>query len=156
MRNATRHLSRFGRLAPRAAFTGLLATGLLLAVGLQPAAAHHGWTGYDSSTLLTLSGTIVEVEYSNPHVMIKLEIPPGPEPEGAVEFEEEEEGIDDDQPVVLLVVLAPPFRSEARGMPREAFQIGVPATVEGYLHKQDQMELRAERITIGDTTVELR
>jgi hypothetical protein len=156
MRSLMRNLSQVGRLASRGTLAALLATGMLPAVGLQPAAAHHGWTGYDSSTPLTLSGTIVEVEYSNPHVMIKLEIPPGPEPEGVVEFEEEEEGIDDDQPVVLLVVLAPPFRSEARGMPREAFQIGVPATVEGYLHKQDHMELRAERITIGDTTVELR
>ena len=52
--------------------------------------------------------------------------------------------------------MAPPFRSESRGLPRDMLAPGVAATFEGYLHKTESMELRAERITIGDLTVELR
>ena len=31
---------------------------LLLAVGVSPVAAHHGWSSYDSTTELTLTGII--------------------------------------------------------------------------------------------------
>jgi hypothetical protein len=36
------------------------AIALLLAFGVTPAAAHHGWSGYDASNELTLTGTITE------------------------------------------------------------------------------------------------
>lgn len=124
----------------------LAAAAMLLTAGAERVSAHHGWTGYDSNTLLTLSGSITEVDYRNPHVQIVLEVPSEPEEDGTIE----------DPPEYLLVVLAPPLRSEGRGMAREKFQVGAEATVEGYLHQTQDRELRAERITIGDTTVELR
>jgi hypothetical protein len=124
----------------------LAAAGIFFAVGAGSAAAHHGWTSYDSTTLLILTGTITEVEYANPHVMIVLEVPAEPEEDGSIE----------DPPEYLLVVLAPPSRSESRGMPREAVRPGATATVEGYLHRGNTLEMRAERMTIGDRSVELR
>ena len=33
---------------------------LLLAVGVSPVAAHHGWSSYDSTKELTLTGSIKE------------------------------------------------------------------------------------------------
>ena len=96
--------------------------------------------------MLILSGTISEVVYANPHVTIVREVPSEPEEDGSIE----------DPPAYLLVVLAPPFRSEARGMPREMIQPGAVASVEGYLHRTHTTELRAERIAIGDISVELR
>ncbi len=117
-----------------------------LVIGVGRASAHHGWSGYDNGTLLILSGRITEVEYANPHVMVVLEVPSEPEEDGTIE----------DPPEYLLVVLAPPFRSEARGMPRSMIQPGAEASVEGYLHRTQTTELRAERITIGDVSVELR
>ena len=124
------------------------ATAFAVAVGAASAApaAHHGWSGYDSGTLLALSGTITDVQYGNPHVMLTLEVPAEPEEDGTIE----------DPPEYLLVVLAPPARSESRGMPREMFQPGAEATVEGYLHQTQDRELRAERITLGTISVELR
>ncbi len=124
----------------------LAAAATFFAVAAGAASAHHGWSGYDSNTLLILSGRITEVEYANPHVMIVLEVPAEPEEDGTIV----------DPPEYLLVVMAPPFRSESRGLPRELVQVGVDATAEGYLHTAQDRELRAERITIGDRAVELR
>lgn len=124
-----------------------LATAVVLFAGAAGSAfAHHGWTGYDSNTLLVLSGRIVEVDYRNPHVQVVLEVPAEPEADGTVE----------DPPEYLLVVMAPPARSEGRGLAREMLRVGATATAEGYLHQTQDRELRAERITIDDTTVELR
>jgi hypothetical protein len=124
----------------------LAAAAIFFSIEVGSARTHPSWTEYTSTTLLTLSGVIQEVEYSNPHVMIMLEVPSEPEEDGTIE----------DPPTLLHVVLAPPSRSESRGMPREMVAVGAAATVEGYLHKTNGMELRAERITIGDITVELR
>ena len=43
-----------------------LAAALILGTIPAPALAHHGWSGYDSATLLSLTGTIVDVQYENP------------------------------------------------------------------------------------------
>ena len=47
---------------------------LLTLLALAPAVvlAHHGWSGYDSSKVLTLTGTIREVGYEHPHGFVKL------------------------------------------------------------------------------------
>jgi hypothetical protein len=145
--------SRFWR-RPGAALA--LIAALLVGVVPAPAFAHHGWSGYDSSTLLTLSGTITDVQYGNPHVMVTLAVPAEEEAheEGEVHEEGHEEEIVD--PPSVTVVMAPPFRSESRGLAREMLVPGAAATFEGYLQKENALELRAERITIGDLTVELR
>jgi hypothetical protein len=57
---------------------------------------------------------------------------------------------------VWVVVLAPPSRMENRGLPRATLQPGAGATVVGYPNRTDPGELRAERITIGGKTTELR
>ena len=102
----------------------LTAAATFLAVGAANAwaapAEHHGWSGYDSSTLLQLSGTIQDVDYGPPHVMVTLVVPPEPEEDGSIV----------DEPELLTVVLAPPFRSEGRGLAREMLAPGVEATVE--------------------------
>ena len=97
-------------------------------------AAHHGWSGYDSSKTLHLTGAIREAGYEHPHGFVKLAV------DGKVWF----------------VVLAPPSRMERRGLPRTMLQPGKMATVEGYPHRSDPDEMRAERITLDGKTVELR
>lgn len=99
-----------------------------------PAAAHHGWSGYDSSKETTLDGTIRESGYEHPHGYIRLEA----------------------SGKVWVVVLAPPSRMENRGLPRAALQPGATATVVGYPNRTDPDELRAERITVAGKTTELR
>ena len=113
------------------AVVAALAVTLLLA---PLAAAHHGWSGYDSSKELKLAGTIKESGYEHPHGFIKLETPDN----------------------TWTVVLAPPSRMENRWLPAAMLKAGTRATVVGYPHRTDAGEMRAERITIGDKTTELR
>jgi hypothetical protein len=98
------------------------------------AGAHHGWSGYDDRRPLTLTGTVKESGYEHPHGHVKLQVPDK----------------------VWHVVLAPPSRMERRGLTADALRPGASATVVGYPHRTEASELRAERITIGDKTIELR
>ena len=106
------------------------------AIALLPAIAlaHHGWSEYDSTTLLKLSGRIVESGYEHPHGYIRLETP----------------GKN------WLCILAPPSRMESRGLAKDQLKPGASVTVEGYANRGKPEEMRAERITAGGKTVELR
>src|SRR5262245_51327755 len=90
-------------------------TAIVMLLLAAPAAAHHGWSGYDSSKTLTLSGTIREAGYEHPHGYMKL----------------------DTGTKLWLVVLAPPSRMENRGLPRTALQPGTKASVVGYPNRSD-------------------
>jgi hypothetical protein len=109
---------------------------LITAVLAFPAAAlaHHGWSEYDGSKTLKLSGKILESGYEHPHGFIKLETPGK----------------------TWMVVLAPPSRMENRGLAKEKLKPGGAATVEGYQNRNKPEELRAERINVDGKTVELR
>ena len=96
--------------------------------------AHHGWTGYDEKSTLTLTGTIKASGYENPHGYADLEV----------------------SGKVWHAVLAPPSRMESRGLSKDMLKPGATATVVGYQNKTEKGELRAERITISGKTVELR
>ena len=106
----------------------------LVAILAGSALAHHGWSSYDSNKEMTLTGDIREAGYEHPHGFIALAV------EGKV----------------WRVVLAPPTRMESRGLPREMLKVGATATVVGYPKRSEPDELRAERITIGAKTTELR
>jgi hypothetical protein len=109
------------------------ALALALAVAV-PAYAHHGWSEYDSSQPLTLSGTIESSGYEHPHGFIRLAVPGK----------------------TWIAVLAPPSRMEARGLDKALLTAGTTATVVGYPNRGKPEEMRAERITVGGKTVELR
>jgi hypothetical protein len=96
--------------------------------------AHHGWSEYDSANTLKLSGKIVESGYEHPHGHVRLDTPGK----------------------TWIVVLAPPSRMERRGLDQAMLKPGGSATVEGYANRNKPEELRAERITIGGKTFELR
>jgi hypothetical protein len=107
---------------------------LAAVLAAAPAIAHHGWSEYDSSKELTVTGKIVESGYEHPHGHIRLAAPGK----------------------TWLVVLAPPTRMENRGLPRDALRVGNTATVVGYQNRSKAEEMRAERITVNGKTVELR
>ena len=111
-------------------FTSLLALALMAGVGH----AHHGWSEYDNTKVLNLTGTIKESGYEHPHGHIRLEVP------GKTWF----------------VVLAPPSRMENRGLPSASLKPGHTASVVGYANRNKPEEMRAERIIIDGKSVELR
>jgi len=110
----------------------------LLIVGILAApmavSAHHGWSEYDSSKVLKLTGKIVESGYEHPHGHIRFEAPGK----------------------TWNVILAPPSRMENRGLQKDWLKAGASATVEGYPNRNKPEEMRAERIIINGKTIELR
>ena len=49
---------------------------LVVAIGLLaagPVFAHHGTAGYDMAKVVTLTGTVTKVDWSNPHIVIYLD-----------------------------------------------------------------------------------
>jgi hypothetical protein len=99
-----------------------------------PAGAHHGWSEYDSTKPLTYTGKILDSGYEHPHGHIRLQAPGK----------------------TWHVVLAPPSRMENRGLAPTALKKGATVTVVGYANREKPEEMRAERITAGGKTVELR
>jgi hypothetical protein len=95
---------------------------------------HHGWSSYDQTKTLNFTGKIVKTGYESPHGMIELQV----------------------EKKKWTVVLAPPSRMESRGLTEDMLKVGTTATVVGYPHLKVKDEMRAERITIGGKTTELR
>jgi uncharacterized protein DUF6152 len=112
------------------ACTGMLAGALVAGA----AWAHHGWSEYDSSKPLTLTGVIKESGYEHPHGHVRLEAPGK----------------------TWSVVLAPPSRMERRGLSKGELKPGAQVTVVGYPNREKAEEMRAERITVNGKTIELR
>ena len=99
-----------------------------------PALAHHGWSSYDETKPVTLSGTFTDLQWGNPHGMAQMRW----------------------QGKLWTVVLAPVGRMESRGLTRAEIAPGRRVTLTGYLKRDGSTEMRIERIKIGDKTVELR
>ncbi|WP_395020148.1 DUF6152 family protein [Dongia sp.] len=110
---------------------------LLLSVGIGSSAAwaHHGWSTYDAATVLTIEAPILTAAYENPHSNITLKDPAGKE---------------------WHVILAPPSRMERRGIAKDALVAGKTVTVVGYPSRNVDGEMRAERMTMDGSVVELR
>ena len=98
------------------------------------AVAHHGWSEYDTSKALTLTGVVQHSGYEHPHGHIGLEVPGK----------------------TWQVILAPPSRMERRGLSRDSLKSGKKVTVMGYPNRSKREEMRAERITVDGKTIELR
>ena len=110
---------------------------LVLFAIVTPLRAHHGWSTYDETKAVELTGIIRESGYGNPHGSVRLQV-------------------DEGKGKTWHVILAPPSRLKARGLTREMLKKGATATVVGYAHREKAEELRAERITIDGKTTELR
>jgi uncharacterized protein DUF6152 len=108
--------------------------GAALVLGTGAALAHHGWGSYDAARKLTIASAVGRLNWANPHVHIDLK----------------------HQNAMWEIVLAPPFRMEARGLSPDLLKAGAAVSVEGYPSTKTANELRAERITVAGKTYELR
>jgi hypothetical protein len=98
------------------------------------AAAHHGWSGYDTSRRMTIEGPIKHLQWENPHVHMRLDH------EGK-EWE---------------IVLAPITRMQLRGLSPDMLAHGTIVAAEGYPSTRVDNEMRAERITLAGKVFEMR
>ncbi len=104
-------------------------------------AFHHGWANYHQDREMDYTGIILSNDIGNPHTYIDFKI------------------ISDDEIEVTEweVVLAPLTRMRNRGMTDDSMlAVGDTVRVVGYPHRTIENEMRAERIIIGDVTIELR
>lgn len=99
-----------------------------------PAVAHHGWGSYDAARPVTVTGPILTSKYENPHVTITVR------------------GSDK----VWTVTLAPTSRMVTRGALVELVAVGKTISARGYPSTREPDEMRAERITVGGKTIEMR
>jgi hypothetical protein len=112
----------------------LLVTALATVAMTAPVFAHHGWGSYDANTVLTLDGTVAEIDPNNPHGELKLKT----------------------ADKTWIVTLSPPARMAARGKPLTEIKAGDKVVAVGYPSRSRPDEMRAERITHNGFTVELR
>jgi hypothetical protein len=105
-----------------------------LTVDATKANAHHGWSEYNNQQTLNVTGEIQQVSQGNPHTTIQLK----------------------SGDKVWTAVLAPPSRMTRRGLPQGALKAGQTVKLVGYPHRSEANEMRAERLIVGDRTVELR
>jgi hypothetical protein len=110
---------------------------VIVLLAAVPTTAHHGWSSYDETAAVSITGTVRAVAYAYPHATLQLQ----------------SEGHESQ---VWQVVLAPPTQMESRGLKQDSLKAGTLLTAMGYVHKQHATELRAERLTIAGTTTNLR
>lgn len=106
----------------------------LVMFGLPRAEAHHGWNSYDASKAIKVEVPVEVVRYQQPHGEIEIVYEGKP----------------------WVVVLAPPSRMQARGLPKEDLTVGTKLVIEAYPKRDGTEEMRAERITVNGKTIELR
>ena len=105
--------------------------GVLMA---SQAFAHHGWSEYDASQPLTLTGSIEASGYEHPHGFTRLKT----------------------ADKTWTVVLAPLARMEQRGLTRDMLTPAKTVTLVGYPRSDGTPEMRIERVIVDGKTIELR
>ena len=123
-------------LSERAATTAAAIAILVLAGGAGPASAHHAFAAeFDADRPVNFEGTVVRMEWVNPHVWIHLDVDL---PDGTTERWAFEGGT----PNVL-------FR---RGFTRRSLQPGVRVVVDGYQAKDGTKRANGRDLTFPDGT----
>jgi hypothetical protein len=96
------------------------------------AAAHHGWTAY-SETESQVAGTVLSAELGAPHGAIKVRAADG----------------------VWTVMLAPPAAIVRSGLTLQAIPTGTKVTARGHKRTDGTLEIKTERLVVGDRTYDL-
>jgi hypothetical protein len=108
--------------------------GLCLVVSAARLDAHHAFAAeFDANAPITLKGTVVRVEWINPHSWIHVEVK---NPDGKVERWMVEGG----NPSVLL----------RRGITKESLPVGTEVVVEGYKAKGVAFRANGRDLTYAD------
>ena len=93
------------------------------------------WGSYDQTRPQTLTGVIKDARYDQgPYGIVTMEI----------------------DRKTWTVILAPPVRMDFRGLTEQLLKPGAPVSVRGFISKRASDEVRAETITIGQRSFDLR
>jgi hypothetical protein len=108
---------------------------LILAVLLAaaPMWAHHGSTGFDQKKPVHFIGKISQVEWTNPHIVIHLDV----------------RG-EDGKVTTWLVNTLPPNTAKRRGFAQSTFRAGTELTVDGYQALDGSNHVNGTSIVFAD------
>lgn len=99
-----------------------------------PAAAHHGWTGYQEAEA-TVTGVVQSASLGNPHGLLKVQ---------------------DAQGRTWNVMLAPPAAIARSGLTAPLVPAGARVVANGHRHTDPAVfEIKTERLTVNGRTFDL-
>lgn len=144
------------------ATAALLVAAAIALVPASPAAAHHGWSGFETTELVYLAGTVSsEGSWGDPHslfdVALDAQLPAstpdlpipeelsGPEDSIRVEAALAYDGPHDE----LEVIIAPPWWSSSNGLDR-SLEVGERFQGVGYINSTDDGLFRPVAFWYGD------
>ncbi len=105
---------------------------MLLAAAAPPLAAHHSWP-VDFQHLVTVKGTVVDFQWTNPHPMMTIEVQA------------------DNGRKERWVIGGPAInRMEANGWSKNTVKPGDPVTGVGFQFSDGQKIIRLEKVILGD------
>ena len=105
---------------------------LALSIASAPAAAHHSWP-VSMDKLVTVKGTVKQIEWMNPHPMFTIEA-----------------RADDGKPQTWLIGGPAITRMEANGWTKDTIKVGDVVTGTGYQFTDGQKIIRLERVVLSD------
>jgi hypothetical protein len=148
----------------------LMAAAALAGLGVAPARAHHGWSGFDPARPLYLEGRVTRVRWQNPHAEIDIEVPVALKvPPDLARRPVPAQTASVDGAAVLgraaaprrrdrrwTIELAPLTRMDAWKVPE--LKAGDAVSVVGFTYRDESGEpvLRAEYLFVGDRAFALR
>ena len=95
--------------------------------------AHHGWAAFDTRAQVTLTGTVLDFHWVNPHSVVDFEVK---DEQGKLQKWQGE--------------VTSPNRLEANGWTRTSLEEGMNVTVTGYPAKNGARSVWVTKIVLGN------
>jgi Family of unknown function (DUF6152) len=116
------------------ALVALLMLGALIEVSVAPVDAHHSFAAeFDASKPVTLTGTVTQIDWANPHVWFYLNV-------------KDEEG----RMVRWACEMGAPHQLQQRGWLRDTMKVGDLVTMAGSLARDGARRANARTVTTAD------